>query len=73
MSAAVPTTSPCVNVCIMDAASGYCRGCLRTLDEIGSWLHYTPAQRDAVMRALDARRAAAEHERAHRPPKKEAT
>jgi predicted Fe-S protein YdhL (DUF1289 family) len=29
--------SPCVSVCRMDAASGYCEGCLRTLDEIAAW------------------------------------
>jgi predicted Fe-S protein YdhL (DUF1289 family) len=32
---AVP--SPCVGVCRMDAASGYCLGCWRTLDEIAHW------------------------------------
>jgi predicted Fe-S protein YdhL (DUF1289 family) len=26
--------SPCISVCSMDAASGLCEGCLRTLDEI---------------------------------------
>ena len=30
--AAVP--SPCIAVCRMDAATGWCEGCLRTLDEI---------------------------------------
>ena len=29
--------SPCVSVCRMDAASGLCEGCLRTLDEITQW------------------------------------
>ena len=29
--------SPCVSVCRMDAASGWCEGCLRTLDEIAAW------------------------------------
>ena len=32
---AVP--SPCVSVCVMDAASGLCGGCLRQLDEIARW------------------------------------
>jgi len=26
-----------VSVCRMDAASGLCEGCLRTLDEIAAW------------------------------------
>jgi hypothetical protein len=29
--------SPCIAVCTMDAASGLCRGCWRTLDEIAAW------------------------------------
>ena len=29
--------SPCVSVCRMDAASGLCEGCMRTIDEIAAW------------------------------------
>jgi uncharacterized protein len=29
--------SPCINVCRMDAATGWCEGCLRTIDEIAAW------------------------------------
>ena len=29
--------SPCVSLCRMDADSGWCLGCLRTLDEIALW------------------------------------
>lgn len=29
--------SPCISVCRMDALSGLCEGCLRTLDEIAAW------------------------------------
>ena len=29
--------SPCISVCRMDAATGLCEGCFRTLDEIGQW------------------------------------
>jgi uncharacterized protein len=29
--------SPCSSVCVMNAPSGWCRGCLRTLEEIGDW------------------------------------
>jgi uncharacterized protein len=29
--------SPCINICKMDAASGLCQGCFRTLDEIAAW------------------------------------
>ena len=29
--------SPCVSLCQMDEASGFCKGCFRTIDEIVSW------------------------------------
>lgn len=29
--------SPCVSVCRMDARSGLCLGCWRTIDEIRAW------------------------------------
>lgn len=29
--------SPCIGVCRIDPASGWCAGCLRTLDEITEW------------------------------------
>jgi predicted Fe-S protein YdhL (DUF1289 family) len=32
-----PVPSPCVSLCQIDADSGWCRGCLRTLDEIVAW------------------------------------
>lgn len=32
-----PVPSPCINVCRMDAATGLCAGCLRTIDEIAAW------------------------------------
>ena len=34
-SAGVP--SPCISVCRMDAATGLCEGCFRTIDEIVGW------------------------------------
>ena len=32
-----PVPSPCISVCRIDAATGLCEGCLRTLDEIAAW------------------------------------
>ncbi len=43
--------SPCINVCQMDSASGLCRGCFRTLDEIAGW-----ANADDPTRIDDAER-----------------
>jgi len=31
------TPSPCVKLCAMNARTGWCDGCLRTLDEIACW------------------------------------
>ena len=57
-SAAATVTSPCIGVCRMDAASGLCEGCLRTIDEIMVWGTQDAASRRAVMRLLPARRQA---------------
>lgn len=50
--------SPCINVCVMDKASGLCQGCLRTLDEIAAWGRASDAQRLDILDAVAARRAA---------------
>ncbi|MEG3151925.1 DUF1289 domain-containing protein [Sphingomonas sp. ZT3P38] len=47
--------SPCVNICEIDAASGLCVGCARTLDEIARWSSASPEWRDGVMAKLPAR------------------
>jgi hypothetical protein len=46
-----PVLSPCTGVCTINA-SGHCQGCFRTLDEIGSWLLFTPAYRDHLMESV---------------------
>jgi hypothetical protein len=48
--------SPCISICRMDAATGWCEGCLRTLDEIATWSGLDDAARLAVLRRLPARR-----------------
>ena len=48
--------SPCSNVCRIDDASGWCVGCLRTLDEIAAWASVDDDQRQAVLAELPARR-----------------
>lgn len=49
--AAVPSVvnSPCIRVCVIDSATGWCRGCLRTLDEIASWSGMDNGGKHAVM------------------------
>lgn len=48
--------SPCVNICRMDAASGLCEGCQRTIDEIAAWSALDDDARRAVWRRVEARR-----------------
>ncbi|UEM21755.1 DUF1289 domain-containing protein [Skermanella mucosa] len=48
--------SPCTRVCVIDPVSGYCRGCLRTLDEITGWGTKPPGERRAVIAALEERK-----------------
>lgn len=50
-----PIVTPCVKVCAVDGASGYCLGCRRTLPEIAGWARLSDAERDAVMAALPDR------------------
>ena len=54
-SARVP--SPCISVCRIDAASGLCVGCLRTLDEIAAWGALGDDARRRVWQAIALRRA----------------
>ncbi len=53
---AAAVASPCINVCEMHAATGWCVGCLRTLDEIAGWGRWSDAQKRAVWLQLDGRR-----------------
>jgi len=50
--------SPCISVCRMHAASGWCEGCLRTLAEIAAWSTLDDAGKRSVWKLLPARRAA---------------
>ena len=51
--------SPCVNICQMNERTGWCEGCLRTIDEIAAWSSLTDDEKRRVWRRLDARRALA--------------
>jgi predicted Fe-S protein YdhL (DUF1289 family) len=48
--------SPCIDVCKIDQDRGWCRGCLRTRDEIKGWRTYSDAERIAVLEQLAGRR-----------------
>lgn len=52
--------SPCINVCRMDARTGWCEGCWRTIDEIAAWSRLSPAEREPIWAQLASRRAVAQ-------------
>ncbi|MDE2159011.1 MAG: DUF1289 domain-containing protein [Burkholderiales bacterium] len=56
MSSDGGVASPCINVCRIDAATGWCVGCLRTIDEIASWSQLADAERRALRDRLGPRR-----------------
>ena len=61
MATKAPATgvpSPCINICRMHAATGWCEGCLRTLDEVATWGRMDEAARLALIDRLAPRRTA---------------
>ena len=58
-AATVP--SPCTDVCRIDPGTGWCEGCLRTIDEIGAWGALDDRARRDIWKRLPARRSASSH------------
>lgn len=50
-------SSPCIDVCRMDAQSGLCEGCLRTVDEIAGWAAASDERKTRILAAVAQRRA----------------
>jgi predicted Fe-S protein YdhL (DUF1289 family) len=50
--------TPCEKICVLDPASGICRGCGRNLTEIERWTAYSDAERRRIMAELPDRIAA---------------
>ncbi|WP_034742512.1 DUF1289 domain-containing protein [Hyphomonas chukchiensis] len=50
-----PIKTPCIKVCAIDASTGWCLGCGRTLPEIGGWMAMGGISRDLVMESLPER------------------
>lgn len=57
--AADAIASPCVSVCRMNPATGYCDGCLRTIDEIAHWGLFDDDEKRAVLAQVEKRRVQA--------------
>ncbi len=51
-----PVPSPCVDICQMHAATGWCGGCLRTIDEVVAWGRMADADKQVVWQQLPGRR-----------------
>jgi uncharacterized protein len=51
-----PVMSPCTNVCRLDPRTGWCEGCLRTIDEIAAWSAMSDEDKRAVLAELPERR-----------------
>ncbi len=49
--------SPCIAVCSIDAQTGYCKGCYRTLEEVAGWAAFDNATKRQVLEALEQRKA----------------
>ena len=47
--------TPCEQICIVDQPSGLCRGCGRSLAEIGRWTVYSDGERSRIMNELPQR------------------
>jgi predicted Fe-S protein YdhL (DUF1289 family) len=47
--------SPCVKICTYDPGARLCRGCGRTLEEIGAWSSMSEGGRKDVMENLPER------------------
>jgi predicted Fe-S protein YdhL (DUF1289 family) len=47
--------SPCIKICVVHPQARLCTGCLRSIDEIGSWSKMTPKERRTVMDELPER------------------
>lgn len=47
--------SPCISVCRMDRLSGFCEGCLRTIEEIAGWSRMDDTTKRKVWRAIELR------------------
>lgn len=52
---ATPASSPCIDICDLDAPNGTCLGCARTSREIACWGALSEADRREIMAELPAR------------------
>jgi predicted Fe-S protein YdhL (DUF1289 family) len=56
MTASPGVASPCINICRMDPATGWCEGCLRSIDEIAAWSSLPDDLKRQIWRRIEQRR-----------------
>ena len=56
MSSPDSVASPCIQRCCVDKLTGFCQGCLRTLEEIGAWSAASDDRKKAILMAVGKRR-----------------
>lgn len=50
--------SPCISICSIEEASGFCKGCKRTLQEVAMWLYMSEEEKARVVAQLPERKLA---------------
>src|ERR1700730_8073432 len=50
-------SSPCVGICRIDDATGWCLGCARDVNELGCWRDLSPAAQALIWADLPRRKA----------------
>lgn len=50
--------SPCIGLCVLDPETGFCKGCFRSIVEIGAWLGLDDdGRREVLARVAERRRS----------------
>jgi predicted Fe-S protein YdhL (DUF1289 family) len=49
--------SPCIELCVFDGPTGFCIGCLRTLDESRQWKKMSDFKRHQILNDATRRKA----------------
>ncbi|PRC93729.1 DUF1289 domain-containing protein [Solimicrobium silvestre] len=55
-SSVAVTPSPCTNICKIDAQTGWCEGCWRTIDEIAGWGSAGEPVKELIMQNIEQRK-----------------
>lgn len=59
--------SPCTKVCAVDERTGFCVGCLRTLNEIAGWGSLGNADKREILDRIAVRRKSVRQTQQERP------